>query len=71
MGIPAGDYGPGAFGFSADVGDGGNGFGLNDSGIRKDNPFDKGDPDSLILYNTSVPPEFEGLSTKLWKCLQL
>jgi len=64
LGIPAGDYGPGAFGFSADIGDGGNGFGLNDSGIRKDNPFDKGDPDSLILYNASVPPEFEGLSSQ-------
>ena len=63
LGIPAGDYGPNAFGFSADVGDGGNGFGLNDSGIRKDNPFDKGDPDSLILYNASTPPEFDGLSS--------
>ena len=64
LGIPGGDYGPGAFGFSADVGDAGNGFGLNDSGIRKDNPFDKGDDDSLILYNASVPPEFEGLSSQ-------
>ena len=63
LGIPAGDYGPNAFGFSAEVGDGGNGFGLNDSGIRKDNPFDKGDPDSLILYNASTPPEFDGLSS--------
>ena len=53
----------GAFGFGAGVGDGGDGFGLGDSGIRKDNPFDKGDPDSLILYNASVPPEFEGLSS--------
>ena len=64
LGIAPGDYGPGAFGFGAGVGDGGDGFGLGDSGIRKDNPFDKGDPDSLILYNASVPPEFEGLSSQ-------
>ena len=64
IGIQAGDYGPGSFGFGADLGDGGTGFGLGDSGIRKDNPFDKGDPDSLILYNASVPPEFDGLTSQ-------
>ena len=63
IGLPAGDYGPLSFGFTSELGDGGDGFGLNDSGIRKDNPFDKGDPDSMILYNASVPPEFEGLSS--------
>jgi hypothetical protein len=64
IGIQGGDYGPGSFGFGADLGDGGTGFGLGDSGIRKDNPFDKGDPDSLILYNASIPPEFDGLSSQ-------
>ena len=62
--MQGGDYGPGSFGFGADLGDGGTGFGLGDSGIRKDNPFDKGDPDSLILYNASVPPEFDGLTSQ-------
>ena len=64
IGLQGGDYGPGSFGFGADLGDGGTGFGLGDSGIRKDNPFDKGDPDSLILYNASVPPEFDGLTSQ-------
>ena len=41
IGLQGGDYGPGSFGFGADLGDGGTGFGLGDSGIRKDNPFDK------------------------------
>ena len=65
IGIPEGEYSPQAVGFRAEVGNPGTDFGVGDGNLTGDgNPFNRsGDGDSLIMYNTSVPPEFEGLTS--------
>ena len=65
IGMPEGEYSPQAVGFRAEVGNPGTDFGVGDGNLTGDgNPFNRsGDGDSLIMYNTSVPPEFEGLTS--------
>ena len=65
IGIPQGEYSPQAIGFRAEVGNPGTDFGVGDGNQTGDgNPFNRsGDGDSLIMYNVSVPPEFEGLTS--------
>ena len=65
IGLPQGEYSPQAIGFRSELGNPGTGFGTGDgSGLGYGNPFNRGgNGDSLIMYDTSVPPEFEGLSS--------
>ena len=65
IGITPGEYSMNSIGFRAQLGNPGSDYGQGD-GNRTDgdgNPFNRGDGDGLIMYGTTVPPEFEGLTS--------
>ena len=62
--MPSGEYSLNAIGFQSQIGSPGSDFGLGDGNNTGDNPFNRtGDGDSLLMFNTTVPPEFEGLTS--------
>ena len=65
IGIQPGEYSMNSIGFRSQLGNPGSDYGQGDGNITDadGNPFNRGDGDGLIMYGTTVPPEFEGLTS--------
>ena len=65
IGIMPGEYSMNSIGFRSKLGNPGSDFGIGDGNTGGDgsSPFGSGDGDGLVMYNTVVPPEFEGLTS--------